>query len=82
MITVSVTVNSVNDAPVITSVPNTSATEAVAYSYAVTASDVEGDTLTWSLTEAPAGMEIDADTGVIRWTPGNAATNPTVVIQV
>ena len=82
MITVSVTVNSVNDAPVITSVPNTSATEAVAYSYAVTASDVEGDTLTWSLTEAPAGMEIDADTGVINWTPGNAATNPTVVIQV
>ncbi|MFP6789806.1 MAG: Ig-like domain-containing protein, partial [Thalassolituus sp.] len=82
MITVSVTVNSVNDAPVITSVPNTSATEAVVYSYAATASDVEGDTLTWSLTEAPAGMEIDADTGVISWTPGNAATNPTVVIQV
>gem|GEM_PF-924350 len=82
MITVLVTVNSVNDAPVITSVPNTSATEAVAYSYAATASDVEGDTLTWSLTEAPAGMEIDADTGVISWTPSNIAINPTVVVQV
>ncbi|MCA6128749.1 hypothetical protein AI19_04245 [Thalassolituus oleivorans 4BN06-13] len=82
MITVSVTVNSVNDAPVITSVPNTSATEAVAYSYAVTASDVEGDTLTWSLTEAPAGMEIDADTGVVSWTPGNASSDASVTVQV
>ncbi|MEQ3634440.1 Ig-like domain-containing protein [Thalassolituus sp.] len=82
MITVSVTVNSVNDAPVITSVPNTSATEAVAYSYAVTASDVEGDTLTWSLTEAPAGMVIDADTGVISWTPTNASSDASVTVQV
>lgn len=39
------------------------------YQYNVDAVDVDNDTLTWSLTDAPNGATIDATTGVINWTP-------------
>jgi VCBS repeat-containing protein len=60
-------------APTITSTPVTSATEELAYSYDVQATDPEpGDTLTYSLLTAPAGMTINASSGLISWTPTNA----------
>jgi len=58
--------------PLITSTPITSATQGQAYQYPVTASDADGDTLSFSLITAPSGMSIDATTGLITWTPGNA----------
>ncbi|HEV8298910.1 MAG TPA: putative Ig domain-containing protein, partial [Acidimicrobiales bacterium] len=58
-----------NHAPSITSTAPTTATARSAYTYAVTASDVDGDTLAFALTVAPAGMSIDAATGAIAWTP-------------
>lgn len=61
-----------NHPPQITSTPVTAATEGVAYAYDVNATDPEGDALTYSLTQAPAGMTIDAATGLITWTPGAA----------
>jgi RHS repeat-associated protein len=64
-----ITVRSVNVPPVITSVPPTQATSGVVYTYAVQATDVENDPLTFSLTTAPAGMTIDAASGVIHWIP-------------
>ncbi|MEW8525378.1 MAG: putative Ig domain-containing protein [Candidatus Thiodiazotropha endolucinida] len=67
--TVSITVSSVNDAPVITSLPVTGATSLIAYQYQVVAEDVDvGDSLTFALTQAPAGMTISS-TGVIEWQP-------------
>ncbi|MBW8307097.1 MAG: S8 family serine peptidase [Thiobacillus sp.] len=56
-------------APDITSTPPTTATEGSLYQYAVTASDADGDALDYSLEVAPAGMNIDALSGVINWTP-------------
>ncbi|MCC6007963.1 MAG: tandem-95 repeat protein, partial [Rhodobacteraceae bacterium] len=35
----------------------------------VNASDPDGDTLAFALEDAPDGMEIDADSGLLRWTP-------------
>jgi RHS repeat-associated protein len=64
-----VTVRAVNVPPVITSAPPTQAGAGQAYSYAVRASDADGDSLTYSLTADPAGMTIDPATGMIRWTP-------------
>jgi hypothetical protein len=78
----SVTVTPVNNAPSISSSANTSATEAVAYGYTVTATDTESDTLSYSLTTAPAGMTIGASTGVISWTPPQAASNYTANVTV
>jgi hypothetical protein len=43
------------------------------YTYDVNAADPDaGDTLTYSLTIKPAGMTIDAATGLIQWTPASA----------
>jgi hypothetical protein len=60
----------VNNPPTITSTPVTTATVGQAYTYDVNATDPDaGDTLTYSLDVAPAGMTIDSGTGVISWTP-------------
>ena len=62
-----------NTAPTITSVPITTGTEGQIYTYDVEAIDADaGDTLTFSLDAAPAGMTIDANTGLIQWTPAAA----------
>jgi len=64
-------VDHINHIPSITSSPITTATEAVAYSYNVDASDADlEDTLNYSLITAPAGMTIDSSSGIISWTPG------------
>ncbi|HID30328.1 MAG TPA: hypothetical protein EYP19_10030, partial [Desulfobacterales bacterium] len=39
------------------------------YSYQVRATDPDNDILTYSLQQAPEGMTIDPDTGLIEWTP-------------
>jgi hypothetical protein len=61
-----INVAATNSAPVITSTPNTTASEDVAYSYQVTASD--SDPLSYSLTAKPQGMSISSS-GLITWTP-------------
>lgn len=58
--------------PTITSSPLRSAYEGVEYHYQVKVADPEvpfGDLLTYSLTQAPAGMTIDASSGLISWLP-------------
>lgn len=56
-----------NTPPHINSTPPVTVTQAEAYSYQVTATGVS--TLTFSLETAPAGMTIDATTGLIIWYP-------------
>jgi RHS repeat-associated protein len=63
----------VNLPPSITSTPVTTATADAPYGYDLEATDPNpGDTLTWSLITAPAGMTIDPATGLIQWTPSAA----------
>jgi hypothetical protein len=78
---VTVTVAAVNDAPSVTSTTVTDATENQVYAYDVAASDVEGDAFTFALTTSPSGMQIDVNTGEIRWIPSAAGTE-TVVVNV
>jgi len=52
--------------PVITSQPITAAQAGVPYSYAVLASDPNGDPITYSLSSAPSGMAIGAS-GLVNW---------------
>ena len=59
-----------NGTPFFTSAPPTTATVSLLYSYDADASDPEGDALTFSLDQAPTGMTIDPNTGLIQWTPG------------
>ena len=77
-----IAVTPVNDAPVITSSPVTTATEGQAYSYLVTATDMDSETLTFSLISAPEGMDINAETGAISWTPANGVESASVTVEV
>jgi len=67
-------VQNVNDRPFITSLPATSAKSGQPYSYQVMAVDGDGDSLTYSLPQAPANMGIDDSTGLVSWTPLKGGT--------
>jgi endonuclease G len=72
---VSITVNPVNDAPTLSGVPASAATnELVAYTFTATAGDIDTptQTLTFSLVGAPAGASINPATGAFSWTPTEA----------
>ncbi|SNB46427.1 DUF2341 domain-containing protein [Geobacter sp. DSM 9736] len=57
-----------NHQPAITSLPITTASEGIVYSYQVTASDFDGDGLSFALAGAPAGMTVSGN-GLISWAP-------------
>jgi glucose/arabinose dehydrogenase len=81
--TYSITVTSTNVAPLVTTSAVTTAAVGVAYSYDVNATDANGDTLTYSLTQAPAGMTINTATGLIAWTPTSGqAGSQAVTVRV
>jgi hypothetical protein len=77
-----ISVTAVNDAPVFTSTAVTTATEDILYQYDANASDEDGDSLTFSLSSAPSGMTIDAQTGLIEWTPLEGVTSGNVEVTV
>ena len=78
-----ITVANVNNPPEIMSTPITTATQDALYQYNVTARDIDGDTLIYSLDVSPAGMSINASTGLIIWTPTNAQVGEhTVTVKV
>jgi hypothetical protein len=72
--TFNITVLNTNDAPVMEPIPAKDATEDVPFTLQVGASDPDaGDVLAYSLTAYPVGMTINSMTGLIAWTPTNAA---------
>ena len=66
-ITNAITPSPINNAPVITSTPITQVDEEEDYSYQVTATDADGDALTYSLVQNPSWLSIDSD-GLITGT--------------
>ncbi|MFT4531067.1 MAG: hypothetical protein ACI81F_001884 [Thalassolituus oleivorans] len=82
--TFSVTVQSVNDAPVISAITLTTATEDTLYSYSVSVSDSDDtvpDDMAYSLSNAPTGMAISAS-GQITWTPLEGVTTSGAVTLI
>jgi len=59
-----------HSAPEITTLLPLQATAGQEYTGTVSATDVDNDALTFSLTLHPTGMSIHPDTGKITWTPG------------
>ncbi|RRS35282.1 MAG: hypothetical protein NV67_11010 [Gammaproteobacteria bacterium (ex Lamellibrachia satsuma)] len=67
-----VVVGALNHAPSIISPPNVVAAENVEYRYQIVVDDPElafGDVMSYSLTAGPAGMSIDAASGLVTWSP-------------
>jgi RHS repeat-associated protein len=63
-----------NRPPSITTDPLTLVALGQTYRYYPSATDPDGDTLAWSLLSAPAGMTVNATTGVLAWTPPATGT--------
>ena len=64
-----ITVHNINDLPVITSTPVTSATVGEYYSYQFTASDIDGDNLILSAIALPSWLSFNLSTGLLYGTP-------------
>jgi RHS repeat-associated protein len=70
-------------APVISSNPDTIAEVYEEYQYQVTATDADLDSLTYSLSVAPASMTIDNQSGLVTWTPsGDEIGDHAVTVRV
>lgn len=65
-----ISVSFVNNAPVISGTPATLANQDAAYAFAATATDLDGDTLTFSINSVPDWALFDPATGTLSGTPG------------
>ena len=77
-------VRPLNERPYLTVDADTTALEDEPYAYSIQASDVNGDTLTYSLITGPEGMSVDSTTGLVTWLPTQddlGATTVTVDID-
>lgn len=71
-----------NHAPAITGTPPATVTAGTPYSFTPTASDPDGDALTFSITNKPAWASFNASTGALTGTPTNSGSFPNVTISV
>jgi hypothetical protein len=76
--------NGSNRAPVISGTPLTSVVVGTSYSFQPTASDADGDSLTFSITNAPPWATFNATTGRLQGTPtaANVGTYSNIQIRV
>lgn len=77
-------VTKLNHPPVISGTPSAKATVGTAYSFTPTVSDVDNDTLTFSISNKPAWASFDTATGKLSGAPTatDIATTANIVIQV
>ena len=80
--TFSVTVTNVNDTPTITGTPTTTIAEDTDYTFIPGGGDVDGDTLTYSITNKPTWATLDTATGTLSGTPTNAHIGITTGIVI
>jgi hypothetical protein len=71
-----------NRAPTISGTPATSVQAGTAYSFQPTASDPDGDTLTFSIQNRPSWATFSTSTGRLSGTPSAAGTFSNIVISV
>jgi len=66
---VNIVVNPVNDVPILDSIPVQTVIAGNDLNFTASATDVDGDTLNFTLTGNSAGSSIDSLTGLFSWTP-------------
>jgi len=80
---VTITVGNVNRPPVLNPIGAKTVDEAQLLEFTITASDPDGDSLTYSASNVPTGANFDAAAQTFTWTPGyGAAGNYTVTFTV
>jgi chaperone required for assembly of F1-ATPase len=81
---ITITVNNVNRPPVLNSIGSKSVNEGALLSYTISATDPDGDTLTYSASNLPTGANFNTSTQTFSWTPtfSQAGSYPNVHFQV
>jgi hypothetical protein len=69
---VAINVSNANRAPVLAAIGSKSVIEGSNLSFTVSASDANGDSLTYSASNLPSGATFSASTRTFRWTPGSS----------
>lgn len=72
----------INRPPVISGPPSTQAVEGTAYIFTPTASDPDNDPLTFSISNKPAWLTFDPQTGILTGTPARAHVAPARIITI
>ena len=67
---ITITVNHTNRPPVLNSIGNRTANEGELLSFTISATDPDGDSLTYSASNLPLGASFDPATQTFSWTPG------------
>jgi hypothetical protein len=96
--TVTINVNKVDNAPVLNLITNQTTNENQLLQFTITATDPDGDSLTYYSLNLPSGANLNATTGLVTWTPlytqsgvypvtfyvtdGNLTANQTINITV
>ncbi|MEK6564644.1 MAG: putative Ig domain-containing protein, partial [Candidatus Omnitrophota bacterium] len=70
--TITITVNNVNRAPVLAAIGNKLVDENVNLAFTLSASDEDGDSLSYSAVDLPSGAAFNNTTGAFSWTPDNS----------
>ena len=79
---VAINVERGNRAPALSSINNQVVDETETLSFVVSASDPDGDTITYSLGNAPAGVQVNSNTGAVSWSTGyNDAGDYTIAVN-
>jgi hypothetical protein len=68
-----------NTAPVLAMIGDQASTVGTAAGVTPSASDVNGDTISWSASDLPSGLSIDANTGAITGTPDTAGSSSSTI---
>lgn len=71
-----------NRPPVISGTPATSVVVGQAYRFAPTATDPDGDSLTWAISGKPGPAVFNVATGELTWSPGSTGTWSNIIITV
>jgi len=78
----STSTSTTNMAPRISGSPASTATVGVAYAFQPTASDADGNALTFSIANQPSWAAFNSSTGLLSGTPTAAGTHSTITISV
>ncbi len=80
--TVSITVSSVNHAPVLSAIGNKEVNEQSELAFTAAATDIDGNTISYALVGAPDGASINSSSGAFTWTPTEAQGHASYTFDV